>query len=644
MRRQTTREKIKIIQLIGVIFILIFSGVSWVLLSTDLQAVEIMKLAEIKTGMKGEGKSIFKGTQIESFPFTVLGVIEKFAPDKNLIIVELESPVFDNIGIIAGMSGSPAYIDGKLIGAIAYGFQYSQKPIGGITPIEDILKTSEYNTPAFTIDISTIKVEFDEKNLSSIAEFVKTELARRLTFSGSRAMTPIRLLGTQRGFTPSALSYWGPVFSRFSPPPTAGGAGAAGMTMFTPTSTSTSADKNKNTGQLDIKSITGNKDLLKLSPADAVSIPLITGDFEFSSLGTVTHVDGEKVYVFGHPFFNLGTVDFPLHKSEILSVVPSYAESFKLSATRNMVGRAVQDRFSAVQCELGKLPYMIPLSVYLKNRDQKFKIEMVNHPLLTPVLSAFSMLNIFSCQYQEFGYQSIQVEGKIFIEGEKNIVINDIYSGLDSFGDFSNLLLAINFFLLNNKEKNIKIQKLDFEISGSETVRIANIENAILDKRSYLPGEVMDIVVYLRNERGSVFTEKLTIKAPDLKPDTDFYLLVADNGEMSRFDSKNIRTSFFPIKLNFLIRAINNLRKNNRLYFKLMTPSRGLFVKGYEYPNLPSSLQDVFMYDQSPVYDLSSGIQSRIKFSTITEYQLEFPTVVRGKKLFKLKIKERSDG
>jgi hypothetical protein len=640
MSKQTIFEKIKILKYIWVIFILIFSGILWLLLSTNLQAVEIMKLAEIKTGMKGEGKSIFKGTHIESFPFTVLGVIEKFAPDKNLIIVELESPVFDNIGIISGMSGSPAYINGKLIGAIAYGFRYSQKPIGGVTPIEDILKTSEYNTPSFTIDISTIKVEFDKKNLLSIVDVVKKELAKRINFSTNQAMSPIRLIGTHRGFTPSALSYWAPVFSSFSPFPMAGGTTTAGMPISA--SSSTSIDKNSN--QLDFKSIAGNKNLLKISPADAVSIPLITGDFEFSSVGAVTHVDGEKVYVFGHPFFNLGTVDFPLHKSEILSVVPSYSESFKLAATRNMVGRAVQDRFSAVQCELGKLPYMIPMNVFLKNRNQKFKIEMVNHPLLTPVLSAFSMLNIFSSQYQEFGFQSIKVEGKIFIEGEKNIVINDLYSGTDSFANFSNLLLAINFFLLNNKEKNIRIQKLDFEISGSESVRIANIENAIIDKRSYLPGEVMNITVYLRNERGRAFTEKLTIKAPDLKPDTDFYLLVADNGEMGRFDSKNIRSSFFPIKLNFLIRAINNLRKNNRLYFKLMTPSRGLFVKGYEYPNLPSSLQDVFIYDQSPVYDVSSDIQSRIKFSTLTEYQLEFPSVVRGKKLFKLKIKERSDG
>jgi hypothetical protein len=134
------------------------------------------------------------------------------------------------------------------------------------------------------------------------------------------------------------------------------------------------------------------------------------------------------------------------------------------------------------------------------------------------------------------------------------------------------------------------------------------------------------------------------VTAPNLKAGSDFYLFVADSDEMGKFDARNIRTNYFPIKLSFLIRAINNLRKNSRLYFKLMAPSQGLFIKGYEYPNLPSSLQDVFMHDESPIPNLISDVQSAIKFSTLTEYQMEFPSVVRGKKLFKLKIKERSDG
>jgi hypothetical protein len=580
-----------------------------------------MKLSEIKAGMEGEGRTIFKGTKIETFTFKVLGLIEKFVPDKDLIIVELESPVLNEGGIIAGMSGSPAYIDGKLIGAVAYGFPFSKRPIGGITPIEDILKTSEYNSPSFTIDLSNIKLEFDEKNLAFIADLVQKELVRRTQFAPMAGLSPIKLVGAHKGFKQEALSYLNPLFTPLNSLKVVTGAQSS---------------------QKDLK-LDSSADMLKINPADAASIPLIKGDFEYSSMGTVTHVDGENIYLFGHPFFNLGTVDFPLHKAQVISVVPSYQSSFKLGSTLQMVGRAVQDRFSAVHGELGKLPYMIPLKVFLKNRDRTFKIEMVSHPLLTPVLSAVSMINIFTSEYQQFGFQSIRVQGKIYIEGERNIVIDDLYTGTSSFGDFSNLLLAINFFLMNNPEKNIKIQKIDFEVSGSERVRRANIENVLINKHSFAPGEMMEVDIYLRNEKGMSFTESLSLKAPNLNAGAPFYLLVADNASMGSFDSKNVKSTYFPMKLSPLIRAINNLRKNNRLYLKLMTQSNGLFVKGHEYSNLPSSMQNVFEYNRSPIYGTQSGAEARIRYSTITEYQVELPAVVKGTKLFQLKIRERSD-
>jgi hypothetical protein len=580
-----------------------------------------MKLSEIKPGMEGEGRTIFKGTKIESFGFKVLGVIEKFVPDKDLIIIECDNPVLAESGIIAGMSGSPAYIDGKLIGAVAYGFSFSKRPIGGITPIEDILETLEYNKTSsmVSIDLSSFKVEFDKENLANIADRIYKDLARRVNVSPNGSIFPIKLAGAHQGFKPEAI--------------------APLNAIFTPVSSLKFKSGQFTTKGIDLDK---SKDMLKILPADAASIPLIKGDFEYSSVGTVTHVDGDKIYLFGHPFFNLGRVDFPLHKAEVISVVPSYQSSFKLAATRQMVGRVRQDRFSAVQGELGKMPYMIPMKVFLRNRNHTFNLELVNHSLLTPVLTTISMVNIFTAEYQQFGFQSIQVKGKIFIEGEQNIIIDDLYTGTDPFNDFGNLLLAVNYFLMNNPEKNIKIQKFDFEVAASERVRRANIENVLVNRRTFLPGEMIDVTIFLRNEKGLPFTESVSLKAPNGKAGSDFYLLVADNMAMSSFDSKNVKSSYFPMKVNSLIRAINNLRKNNRVYIKVMAPSRGLFVKGYEYSNLPSAMQNVFMYNSSPVLG-TGNTHSRIKYSTITEYQVEIPAVVRGKKLFKLKIKERSD-
>ncbi|MCP4155669.1 MAG: hypothetical protein GY757_48540, partial [bacterium] len=278
-----------------------------------------------------------------------------------------------------------------------------------------------------------------------------------------------------------------------------------------------------------------------------------------------------------------------------------------------------------------------PMKVFLQNRNKSFNVEIINHPLLTPALASISLESVFSSEYKDFGFQAIRVNGKIFIENEKNIIIDDLYSGSTAAGELSNMLLAINFFLLNNPDKTVKIQKIDFDINCSERISRTRIENVITAKRAYYPGELIDVAIYLKNERGNTPQEKVQVKAPNLKPGSTFYLLVADRSEIINFDNRNIKAAYFPTKLNTLIRAINNLRKNNRIYIKIMTPSQGVYIKGHEYAHLPSTMQNLF------IYNTKSAAQSKIKYSTLSEYQIPIPAVVTGHKLFKLKIKERSD-
>jgi hypothetical protein len=575
-----------------------------------LAATDIMKLSEIRPGMEGEGKTIFKGSTIETFKFKVLGILDKFVSDKNLIVAELFAPELNEGGVIAGMSGSPVYIDGRLIGSVSYGLSnFSKKPIAGITPIEDILKVDAFAGPAANVEISDIKIDFSRENVRHVAESIRRELVGRLNYSPSRSLSPIKLFASSSGFSPDAVSLFQGIFV----PLQSMGVGK-------------DVDKTKLSA-----------DMFTLRPADAVAIPLIRGDASYSATGTVTHVDGKKVYIFGHPFFNLGTVDFPLHRAEVISVIPSYENSFKLAVTRNQVGAVQQDRFSGVQAELGKSPYMIPLKIFLKNRNRNFNLEVVNHPLLTPTLTYIALLNALQTEYQEFGFQSIAVSGKIFIESQDNVVLNDLFSGTAACDEFSTLVMVINYFLMNNPEKNIKIQKMDFEISGRETIQKAELENVLINKNSYLPDELMDIGMMLKNEKGNSFSEKLTIKAPNLKPGSVFYLMVADAAEMSEFDAKATKTTYFPSKFSTLIRAINNIRKNNRIYLKMFVPAQGLFIKGFEYAYLPSSVGNVLLYNSL------GKDQASMSVSTVAEYQYEVPAVVSGRKIFKLRIKERKN-
>jgi hypothetical protein len=584
--------------------------VAGLLFSCLLTATDIMKLSEIKPGMEGEGRTIFKGTTIESFRFKVLGILDKFVSDKNLIIAELYAPELNDGGVIAGMSGSPVYIGGRLIGSVSYGLSsFSRKPIAGITPIEDILKISAAPGPAASVEISDIKIDFSRENARHVAEAIRNELSARMNFSPARSFSPIKLFASSSGFSPESVSFL--------------------HGLFVPLQTMAVGK------EIDSKKL--GADMFSVRPADAVAIPLVRGDASYTATGTVTHVDGQKIYVFGHPFFNLGTVDFPLHKAEVISVIPSYESSFKLAATRNQVGAVRQDRFSGVLAELGQVPYMIPLKIFLKNRNRSFNLEVVNHPLLTPALIYMSLLNALQTEYQEFGFQSLRVSGKIFIENEENVVLEDLFSGTAAADEFSTLVMVINYFLMNNRERNIRIQKMDFEISGQEGVQKAELENVLVDKTSYLPDEPMAVDMKLKNEKGEAFSETITIKAPNLKPGSVFYLMVADAGEVTEFDTKAVKTTYFPSDLGGLIRAINNIRKNSRLYLKIFVPAQGVFIRGFEYSYLPSSVGNVLLYNSL------AKDQANMAISTVAEYQYEVPAVVSGKKFFKLRIKERKN-
>lgn len=575
------------------------------LTQADTGNPNIMPLSEIRTGMKGIGKTIFKGSEIEQFDFEVLGIMKNaLGPGKSLIWVELKNPILAETGIMEGMSGSPLYIDGKNIGAVAYGFPFSKKPIAGITPIQDILSTSDYNTPTVSVEISNIKLDFDEKNLLFISRRLKEYLGQRLEGFSRGSAKPLELVRTGN----QSLEALAGVSSR------------TGFGQMRPSLSPRISESER----------------FVLREADAVSIPLIRGDLEYTVSGTVAYVNGNDVYLFGHPFYNLGSVNFPLHKAEVIAPFPSYNSSFKLHATRQMVGTVKQDRTSAVHGVLGEKPSLVPMKIFIKNRNKTIDLEIINHPLLNPTLTGLALLNTFSAEYQDFGYQSLRVNGHIFIENEKNIEISDFYSGFDSYSQFSNLMIAVQFFLLNNKEKAARIQKIDFELEGFEAIRSSTIQEVVIDKREFAPGELIKLRVTLQNERGPLASEEIGIEAPRLPDGSTFLLLIGGKEEMLSFDSKNVKSDFFPVSLKAITRAINNLRKNNRIYVKIASPQKGLYVNGYEYSQVPLSLNSVFTHNSSE-YEAPNDV----KLSTLGEYQIDIPNVVSGWKTFKLTIKER---
>lgn len=591
--------------------LLLFCFCSWIAESSIL----ILPLDQVKAGMKGKGKSVFKENEIEEFDVEILGVLRNFQPKRNLILARLTGSILENTGVISGMSGSPVYIEGKLIGAVAYSFPYSKEAIAGITPIGEMLAISGEKTQK---SLYSPQVPIKKHlNLEELFELNKEFFhSKSSLFSEGQTFTPLSIPLVFNGFSSEVFERSKSFFSKLGFSPV--NAGPSGQTV-------------ENISPPD----------LSLEEGDPVAIQLVRGDLDLSAIGTVTYVDGKKILAFGHPVYNLGPVDYAMAKAKILTVVPSLSTSFKIAASDVLVGKFSQDRSSGVFGELGKTARLIPINAkILDNKGEigNFKIEVVNDKILTPFFTNISLSNIMSAEGRSFGDLSLELQGDIFLENGMSIRIEDLFSGNfnTSVENLSSLLSGIVYFLSNNEFKELAIHRIDLNIRATEEIKFSYLEKVWLDKYEASPGERIQIKVYYRTFRGESMLAPVVVSVPHLPSGSEFQLVIADASSMHQIEmSQYKRGTFVPRSLNQLIRILNNLRKNNRIYFKIIASKPGLFLKGEEMPNLPPTMKFMFSSPRAA----ASG-PTELNKSTLSEYQLPLPYVFRGAVLIPIKIKE----
>jgi hypothetical protein len=577
--------------------------------------VSIMPVDQVKAGMKGIGKSVFAEKEIEEFEVEILGVLRNFKWKKDLILAKLKGGVLDKTGLAEGMSGSPVYIDGKLIGAIAYGFPFAKEAIAGITPINDMLPISEEKeTPKsssspriFFKKSLTLKdlFEINEEFFSSKASF----------FSGEQTLYPLSVPLIFSGFSSRIFDKTKSFFTKLG---------------FSPIQTGTLGQKLENLAPLD----------LTLREGEPVGIQFVGGDISLAAIGTVTHVDGKKILAFGHPMYNLGSVGYAMTKAEVLTVVPSLSTSFKIANTGILIGKFSQDRDSGVFGEIGKMPQLVPLNLYLigDDKDKKeFKVKIINDKILTPLFVNLALSSVLSGEERSYGDLSLALEGNIYLDSGDSIHLEDLFSGNfnASVDNIAGLLAAVIYFLINNQFEDLAIHRIDIGIHSSEQVKISYLERVWLDKYEASPGEPIRVKIYSRAFRGESVLQEVTIPAPSLPAGSDFNLYIGDavsmyNLEMSQYRSRG----FVPRSLSQLIRILNSLRKNNRIYFKIIAAKPGLFLKGEELPNLPLTMKSMFSSPRA-----SATAPTEINKSTLRDYQLPVPYVFKGAALIPLKIR-----
>src|SRR5688500_16400169 len=329
-----------------------------VLLATPNAQTSTLSLEEIRPGMVGVGRTVFSGNELEDFKVHILGVMRNvIGPKRSLILARLEGGPLAKTGVIAGMSGSPVYVDGRLIGAVSYALgQFSTEPICGITPIAEMVDATGMQAPApgtrpvslswpasprelldiWSRDLGRARAFVDDPSQALVLSGVSGDLGRM-----SAMLRPIAVPMVASGFDLSVIA---PLSSAFT---------AAGFVPVSSSSVQSAAPSHGSSRTL--------------APGDAVGVALLTGDFELGATGTVTHVDGDRVYAFGHPLYNLGPTEFPMTKAEVQVVLPSLMSSSKLASFGEVVGTVQQDRATAIAGRLGAGPSLIPVSITLNS-------------------------------------------------------------------------------------------------------------------------------------------------------------------------------------------------------------------------------------------------------------------------------------
>src|SRR6478735_1440624 len=370
------------------------------LVATPLAQTATMPLDQVRPGMTGIGRTVFAGTKLEDFKVEVLGVMRNvLAPKRNLILARLDGGPLAKTGVIAGMSGSPVYIDGKLVGAVSYSLgQFSTEAIAGITPIAEMLDatmmppvarashpvaisfpaTPQQLMAIWSRDLGRARAFVDDPSQALVLSGVSNDLTRM-----SAMLRPIAVPMIASGFETSVLD---PLSATLS---------AAGFLPMSNSQSATTAKSNR-----------------PLQPGDAVGVGLLTGDFELGATGTVTHVDGDRVYAFGHPLYNLGPTEFPMTRAYVYTVLPSLASSFKLSTTGEVIGTFLQDRATAIAGRVGPGPRTIPITLTLEaERGQKhtFRYDVVNDQMFTPLMTYAALLNTLSSYERQYGATTFSV-------------------------------------------------------------------------------------------------------------------------------------------------------------------------------------------------------------------------------------------
>ena len=545
--------------------------------SSDRVASAFVPLSEVKEGMRGKARTVFHGSEPEEFNVEILGVVPGgIGPKQDLIVGRLSGGAADRTSVFAGMSGSPVYVDGKLLGAISYSFPFSKEPICGITPIEQMIAIFEQKQPAKTAAAEPRAVSFAElASTDWTSNFPKSQASGLLSGMPSNSLLmavagqsfqPIGTPVTFTGFSQETLNAFAPQLLQAGLIPVSSVGGAAAISPMK------------------------KADATTLVGGDSVSMHLTRGDYSLAAAGTVTLRDGDKIYAFGHPFLSLGVSDLPMSESHVIAVIPSVANSFKLAVPDSMVGTMTQDRATGVLGKLGQAPKMIPVRMeVMTSRGQKdiVNFEIAKDDFLTPLLLNIAVYNTAVAQERSIGDATIEMAGQISIKGQQPVKVDRRFAGGQAAQLAAASVVGPVAALMKSRFDDLDITGIELKVTATDGSKTAVLERMSIDRLQVKAGDVVEVQAFARTNAGKVFVQRIPVTIPADTPTGTFSITVADGREIQQDSATQ---QFIPRDLSELITTINKLRYSDRLYLQTFRTTNGAIIGSSEMPNLPPSV------------------------------------------------------
>jgi hypothetical protein len=545
------------------------------------QSTEILPLSEVRPGMQGYAYTIFAGDQIEKFDLEVLGIMPNFlGPKQSIILVQLKGPKVEHTGVVAGMSGSPVYLDGKLAGALSLKLGiFTKEPIAGVTPIADVLNPPVQTAPSQPAQPSQNSAQqFSASSLpnNTAANSSNNFAPQQVTLPTGSALEPIETPLVFSGFQASALRQFSSQLQGYGFVAAQGGTAAP------------------------------RPDDSQLKPGDMAGMVLVQGDASINSACTVTAVQADHVFLCGHPFLSLGDVQLPMARSRVLTTLSSDMASTKIVNVGGSIGTITGDHITAVTGKLGTSPTMIPLELTLSvaGAEKQLHFQLVNHPRLTPILVA---LTTFSGLTQNSLYgegTTLHLSGEIQLKNHAPVQIENTFAPGDALSpDGLPIALSMQSIfsrLFTNNFEATAIERVSLRVDSVPGRHSFTIESAWLEKGEAAPGETLRVRVLLRPYRGPAQVEETTVRVPDqVTRGTMLRVLVSDADMLNRSSRGFAATGAgASASLDQLIALLNRERRNDRLYVGLFAPSPTMLWEDKELPNVP--LSEISIVDGRP--------------------------------------------